>query len=243
MLLAAAVVLLALVVVLVGALGSGSAGGGAGDVTLTGAPTVAGPSRASGAAGAGVGAGADAGAGSPSPGVPGTVASGAAAGSVVVHVAGAVRHAGIVRLPLGDRVTDAVDGAGGATDEADLSRVNLARVLVDGERVYVPSVGEAEPPQTLDGGVGPAPDGTGGAAAGGTGTGTGGGGGDPGAVVDLNTADQATLETLPGIGPSLAGRILAWRQEHGRFAAVEDLLDVSGIGDARFAELRDRVRV
>jgi len=175
--------------------------------------------------------------------VPGTVASGAAAGSVVVHVAGAVRHAGIVRLPLGDRVTDAVDGAGGATGEADLSRVNLARVLVDGERVYVPSVGEAEPPQTLDGGVGPAPDGTGGAVAGGTGTGTGVGGGGPGAVVDLNTADQATLETLPGIGPSLAGRILAWRQEHGRFAAVEDLLDVSGIGDARFAELRDRVRV
>ena len=240
MLLAAAVVLLALVVVLVGALGSGSAGGGAGDVTLTGAPTVAGPSGTSGAAGAGDGAGA--GAGSPSPGAPGTVASGAAAGSVVVHVAGAVRHAGIVRLPLGDRVTDAVDGAGGATGEADLSRVNLARVLVDGERVYVPSVGEAEPPQTLDGVVGPAPDGTGGAAAGGTGTGTGVGGG-PGAVVDLNTADQATLETLPGIGPSLAGRILAWRQEHGRFAAVEDLPDVSGIGDARFAELRDRVRV
>jgi competence protein ComEA len=62
-------------------------------------------------------------------------------------------------------------------------------------------------------------------------------------VVDLNTADQAALETLPGIGPALAGRILAWRDEHGRFASVDDLLDVSGIGDARLADLRDRVRV
>jgi competence protein ComEA len=61
--------------------------------------------------------------------------------------------------------------------------------------------------------------------------------------VDLNSADQAALETLPGIGPSLAGRILAWREEHGRFGSVEDLLDVSGIGDGRFADLRDRVRV
>ncbi|PZE31649.1 hypothetical protein DEJ21_17345, partial [Curtobacterium sp. MCSS17_006] len=77
----------------------------------------------------------------------------------------------------------------------------------------------------------------------GPGSGAGGSGGEGAAVVDLNTADQTALETLPGIGPGLAGRILAWRDEHGRFAAVEDLLDVSGIGDVRFAELRDRVRV
>jgi competence protein ComEA len=157
---------------------------------------------------------------------------------VVVHVVGAVARAGVVRLPGGSRVTDALDSAGGAADDADLARVNLARPVVDGERLYVPRVGETEVPSTLDDG----------GAAGSTAAPGAGAGGGPGGVgssdlVDLNTADQAALETLPGIGPALAGRILAWRDEHGRFTAVEDLLDVSGIGDGRFAELRERVRV
>ncbi len=75
------------------------------------------------------------------------------------------------------------------------------------------------------------------------GGGVGSAAGGPDAVVDLNTADQATLETLPGIGPALAGRIIAWREEHGGFSSVDDLLDVSGIGQARLDDLRDRVRV
>jgi len=159
----------------------------------------------------------------------------------VVHVLGAVRRGGVVELPASSRVGDALERAGGATDDADLDRLNLARVLTDGERLYVPRVGQQEVPEAL----GPVADG---AAAGPTaGAGGGGGtaetGGEESAVVDLNTADQTALETLPGIGPGLAGRIIAWRDEHGRFTAVEDLLDVSGIGDVRFAELRDRVRV
>lgn len=159
----------------------------------------------------------------------------------MVHVLGAVRRGGVVELPASSRVGDALERAGGATDDADLDRLNLARVLTDGERLYVPRVGQQEVPEAL----GPVADG---AAAGPT-AGAGGGGGTAGtgvegsAVVDLNTADQTALETLPGIGPGLAGRIIAWRDEHGRFTAVEDLLDVSGIGDVRFAELRDRVRV
>lgn len=159
----------------------------------------------------------------------------------MVHVLGAVRRGGVVELPASSRVGDALERAGGATDDADLDRLNLARVLTDGERLYVPRVGQQEVPEAL----GPVADG---AAAGPT-AGTEGGGGTAGtgvegsAVVDLNTADQTALETLPGIGPGLAGRIIAWRDEHGRFTAVEDLLDVSGIGDVRFAELRDRVRV
>lgn len=227
--LAAVVVVVAVVVVLVGALVSGGGGpGGAGGVVVRGAPTAG---AASG--GPSPSAGASAGAAPSAPG----------AGRVVVHVLGAVRRSGVVELPASSRVGDALERAGGATDDADLDRLNLARVLTDGERLYVPRVGQQEVPEAL----GPVADGaaagpTAGAGAGG-GSGTGSSGGEGSAVVDLNTADQTALETLPGIGPGLAGRIIAWRDEHGRFTAVEDLLDVSGIGDVRFTELRDRVRV
>lgn len=231
MVLAAVVVVVAVVVVLVGALVSGGGGpGGAGGVVVRGAPTAG---AASG--GPSPSAGASAGAAPSAPG----------AGRVVVHVLGAVRRSGVVELPASSRVGDALERAGGATDDADLDRLNLARVLTDGERLYVPRVGQQEVPEAL----GPVADGaaagpTAGAGAGaGSGGGSAGTGGEGAAVVDLNTADQTALETLPGIGPGLAGRIIAWRDEHGRFTAVEDLLDVSGIGDVRFAELRDRVRV
>lgn len=153
---------------------------------------------------------------------------------MVVHVVGAVVRPGVVALGPGSRVSAAIDRAGGATADADLARLNLARVVADGERLYVPKVGETDIPPALDESPG-----AGGAA-------VPGGVASPDVeveVIDLNTADQATLETLPGIGPSLAQRILAWRDEHGRFSAVEDLLDVSGIGDGRFADLQDRVRV
>ncbi|MBT1631852.1 ComEA family DNA-binding protein [Curtobacterium flaccumfaciens] len=228
--LAAVVVVVAVVVVLVGALvsGGGEGAGGTAGVVVRGAPT----------------AGAASGVPSPSAGASaGAAPSAPGAGRVVVHVLGAVRRSGVVELPASSRVGDALERAGGATDDADLDRLNLARVLTDGERLYVPRVGQQDVPEAL----GPMADG---AAAGPTaaaGAGSGGGsagtGEEESAVVDLNTADQTALETLPGIGPGLAGRIIAWRDEHGRFTAVEDLLDVSGIGDVRFAELRDRVRV
>ncbi|ROP65803.1 competence protein ComEA [Curtobacterium sp. ZW137] len=190
----------------------------------------------------------------PGPGPGGSASASSAAGAVVVvHVLGAVGRAGVVSLPAGSRVTDALSAAGEAAGDADLARLNLARPLVDGERLYVPKVGETELPAALDaaggGGAGGAGSAGGGGAAGGAGGAAGGasagvpGAGAPSDLIDLNTADQTALETLPGIGPALAGRILVWRDEHGRFAAVEDLLDVAGIGDVRFAELQDRVRV
>ncbi|OEI70033.1 hypothetical protein Cus16_0654 [Curtobacterium sp. ER1/6] len=148
---------------------------------------------------------------------------------------GAVRHAGVVEVPVGTRVDAVLERAGGAAEDADLARLNLARAVVDGERLYVPRVGETAVPEALG------PDVTGGSS--GAGSGAGGTAGGPDAVVDLNAADQATLETLPGIGPALAGRIIAWREEHGGFSSVDDLLDVSGIGQARLDDLRDRVRV
>ena len=145
---------------------------------------------------------------------------------LVVHVAGQVAQPGIVRLEPGARVIDALESAGGPSAEADLTAVNLARPVVDGEQVYVPLPGELPP-------VAPA-------------AGAGGGGGDatgPGGVVDLNTADAQALDSLPGVGPVLAERILAWRSEHGRFTTVEELGEVSGIGEAMLSRLRDKVRV
>ena len=146
--------------------------------------------------------------------------------AVVVHVAGQVATPGIVRLSHGARVVDAIEAAGGATTAADLAAVNLARPVVDGEQVYVPQPGEVPPPDQS-------------AASGGPGAASGG----PGAVIDLNTADGAALDSLPGVGPVLAERIIAWRSEHGRFTSVDELGEVSGIGEKLLSQIRDRVRV
>ena len=147
--------------------------------------------------------------------------------SVVVHVAGAVLRPGLVRLAGGARVADAVEAAGGLRPDADVDRLNLAAPLLDGQRVWVPVSGQEPPSEVVpEGGAGPA---------------TGPGGGS--AVVDLNTATAADLEALPGIGPATAQAILDHRGRIGRFRAVDDLLDVRGIGPSKLAALRDRVRV
>ena len=155
-------------------------------------------------------------------------AGGAAAAAVVVvvHVVGHVRRPGVRSLPLGSRVADAVEAAGGATSKADLSRLNLARVLVDGEQVRVPARGDP-----VD------PGGAGGAGTTGGSGGVGSAGGASGAKVSLNTADLTTLDTLPGVGPVLAQRILDWRTAHGRFTSVDELGEVSGIGEKLLAQL------
>lgn len=152
--------------------------------------------------------------------------------AVVVHVLGSVARPGIVEVRAGDRVIDAIAAAGGATDVADVSRINLARALVDGEQLYVPAVGEELP-------AGPA------GSAPGSGLASGGAAGHPasGGLVNLNTADAAALETLPGVGPALAARILAWRDENGPFRAVDELLAVAGIGEKTLAGFRDLVTV
>lgn len=175
---------------------------------------------------------ADACRGAPSAGPSTTPATTTSPGSggqaaVVVHVVGAVHHHGVVRLPPGSRVGDAVDAAGGATRSADLDGLNLARVLVDGEQIVVPREGEAPVPSV-------APTGTGEAGAAGPGV--------PGGLVDLSSADAAALDTLPGIGPVIAQRIVEYRAEH-PFTSVDQLEDVPGIGPALMAKLADLVRV
>lgn len=138
-------------------------------------------------------------------------------GELYVHVLGEVARPGLYVLEPDARVVDAIAAAGGTLDDADLQAVNLARPLSDGEQLIVPAVGAA--PE------------------GGEGTPVGDG------LVDLNNADQAALETLPRIGPALAQRIIDWRETNGRFASVDDLLAVPGIGEKLLAGLRDLVRV
>ncbi len=142
---------------------------------------------------------------------------------LVVHVAGAVVQPGVLRLPLGSRVIDAIDAAGGLAPTADGTRINLAAPVADGERVYVPAVGEATP--AVIGPSGPSGDGA------------------PAGPLDLNTADEAALDALPGIGPATAKAIVEHRTKIGRFTSVDQLLDVRGIGEAKLEELRPLVRV
>jgi len=198
-------------------------------VDLTPAPVGAGPAGPSGGAwGAGptrAGASPDA--------VPGASAASAAPSSaasapagVVVDVEGLVARPGVVRVAAGSRVADAVAAAGGAVAGADLTALNLARVVVDGEQLVVPAPGDV---------AAPAP----GPVRGGAGAGA-----QPsGAPLDLNSADLADLDALPGIGPVLAQRVLDWRAEHGRFTDVDELGEVAGIGDTLLGRLRDLVRV
>lgn len=160
----------------------------------------------------------------------------AGVGPLRVYVVGQVRRPGVVSLAEGARVEDAVQAVGGATGKADLAVMNLARKVVDGERIIVPRPGEKLPtpePVAVPGAGEPGATGADGSA----------GGAAAGGPLDLNTATVAQLDTLPGVGPVLAGRIVAWRQENGRFTTVDDLGEVQGIGDATLARLRPLVRV
>jgi competence protein ComEA len=153
-------------------------------------------------------------------------------GSVTVHVVGAVRHAGVFRLKLGQRVQDAIRRAGGASGGADLQAINLAAKVADGQQVVVPrkaAVGAA--------GAVAAPGAAGGAAA------AGAAGTAPAAPVNLNAATAEQLDTLDGVGPATAQKILEYRQLHGGFASVDDLAQVSGIGPKRLESLRAQVTV
>ncbi len=139
---------------------------------------------------------------------------------LVVHVAGAVALPGLVRLGSGSRVDDAVRAAGGALAGADVNALNLAAFLVDGTRVYVPRLGEVVAPGvSADGGSGPA------------------------LRLDLNTATVEQLDTLPGVGPSLARVIVGYRESQGPFRKVDDLLRVSGIGPSKLQQFRSLVMV
>jgi competence protein ComEA len=151
------------------------------------------------------------------PAAPGPAVLPATGGEIVVAVAGKVRRPGLVRLPPGSRVADAIEAAGGILPGTDLATVNLARKVTDGELIVV-----GVPAPAGGGSVGP--DASGG-------------------KVNLNNATLAQLDTLPGVGQVLAQRILDWRTSHGGFRSVADLRQVDGIGDSRYEQLKDLVTV
>lgn len=135
---------------------------------------------------------------------------------LIIDVAGEVHHPGIVTVPVGARVHDAIEAAGGTKGEVDLSTLNLARVLNDGEQLRVGLPAAAVGPE---------------------------GSTRQGSLVNLNTAGATELETLPGVGPATSKAILDWRERNGSFRAVEDLLDIRGIGEATLERLRELVTV
>lgn len=139
---------------------------------------------------------------------------------VTVHVVGAVNTPGVLTLPQGSRVAEAIASAGGTTPSADLSQLNLARILSDGEQVRVPVAGEAVQPEPQASGAA-----------------------TPGAPVNLNTATREQLETLPRVGPAMAQRIIDYRTEHKGFRSVDELRNVTGVGDKTFEALAVLVTV
>jgi competence protein ComEA len=152
---------------------------------------------------------------------------------IIVHVAGAVKSPGVYHLAHGERLQDAIEAAGGATQDADIHRLNLAMRVQDGQRVYVPGGSESAPPSV------PAPSITDAAQLAEA---------SPSplasdALIDLNTATSEQLQTLPRIGPVMAQRIIEYRQTHGGFTSVEDLMNVKGIGEKTFEKIRPLVVV
>jgi competence protein ComEA len=173
----------------------------------------------------------------------GTLGAGTSAGGastspeLVVHVLGAVRHPGLVRLVAGARVQDAIKAAGGLRSDADPAELNLAQPLEDGVQVVVGTRSHPAGEVRSSGGSSGTGSGGGGSSTGGSTTGS------AGAVVDLNRADVDQLDTLPGVGPVTAQKILDWREQHGRFTRADELQEVDGIGPKTYARIAPHVRV
>ena len=152
---------------------------------------------------------------------------------IIVHITGEVKNKGILTLPEGARIADAVEAAGGETKEANLDVINLAYVLQDGQKIYIPNKNEKQEQKayiTTESGDNISSREENSSKGGNS-------------KVNINEASQAELETLPGIGPALASRIIEYREQNGKFNKIEDLQNVKGIGDAKFADIKNYVIV
>lgn len=148
---------------------------------------------------------------------------------IIVHITGEVNKPGIVILNKNSRIADAINKAGGATKEADLNQINLAYILEDGQKIYIPNKNEKidEDEYITEG----------------NGNNMGNSNSKEGEKVNINEAMQTELEELPGIGPSLASRIIEYREQNGDFKKIEELQNVKGIGDAKYNDIKDKVTV
>ena len=154
---------------------------------------------------------------------------------IVVHIMGAVKNEGILELNEGARVSDAINSAGGLAEDADMSKINLAYVLEDGVKIRIPSINDEHTEEyiTTDGvEIVESSSQT-----------TQNGGNSKSGLININTANETELDSLPGIGPSIAAKIINYREENGDFASIEDIKNVNGIGDSKFEELKDLICV
>lgn len=159
----------------------------------------------------------------------GSSAKSSSAAEVYVDVDGAVVRPGVYRLKDGARVSQAIDAAGGLTAEADVTGLNRASKITDGQKIYVPTVGEQQAAAAVGGAE--------------SGAATTLGAGSSSGLVNINTASAAELQTLSGIGPSMAQSIIDERTQNGAFASVDDLMRVSGIGEKKLAKIKDCICV
>ena len=150
---------------------------------------------------------------------------------VIVHVTGEVKKPGVVRVKEGSRVEDIVKAAGGLTENADISNINLAYVVEDGTKIRIPSTDDEKQEEYITQSIGE---------------------GiimqeesnnSRGSIVNINTANETELEELPGIGASIAGRIIEYRNKNGKFKSIEDIKNVTGIGDSKFEKIKESIRV
>ena len=213
-----------------GAAGTGAAGTGAG---------IGGSAGAEGSGADGSEAGGDGGVEA------GTVQHLDTDGIVYVDIGGAVKQPMLAELPTGSRVEDAIQAAGGLTKKADLSQINRAQVLTDGEKVYIPEKGETGDLSSGAGGGG-----SGGSSGSGANDSSGGGEtGTPGAVgmsggkININTADVILLQQLTGVGPVTAQKIIEYREANGSFGSIEEIRNVSGIGEKTFEKMKGEITV
>ena len=147
--------------------------------------------------------------------------------TIMVHIDGEVVTPGIISLKAGSRIADAIQACGGTTDISDISKINLAYELKDGQKVYIPSIYDVEDVEYIQNDAGNnviIPDTS-----------------SSSALVNINSATQAELETLPGIGPSTAAKIIDYRNKNGDFKNIEDIMDVSGIGESKFNNIKDYI--
>lgn len=137
---------------------------------------------------------------------------------ILVHVSGYVKKAGLVKLESGSRINDAIEAAGGLSNNADLTNINLAYILEDGEKIYIPKKGEEIANSLINIST-------------------------TSSKININKATQSELETLPGVGPSTALKIINYREKNGKFSKIEDIKNISGVGDAKYENMKDYISV